>query len=368
MNNIKNVAAVVGKVGLASATVMGIGWAILTQDVSPEAAPGAVAPAQADIVDFGAADGTEFTRAMASLGLQPRAYDMNGNVMYFASGYADNKSPYEVMDIVQDEMVFHGVNSKNWLAEEPVAVKFAKSGHFQEKFDPADGFSAEKLEALENNGISQAMLSGELVPLVKEKNYVVVGGVNPKRDVAEVVDQFQKDGARSPIRDYLGGYRFVDATEEPGENRTMITAVWTEDNFDAKKMDNRAFKQQPADPNVPACVGCEREFRMQSLQKDEPFRQNKWTARNAGLDETYSFYQRAMATRGWSDSGVQAKLDLLSPHFPEINTIPGRTLNMTKDGRTMTITLIQAPNGGTEVYSSEQFEDTQGALMPGVEE
>lgn len=368
MKNFKKVAVLVGKLGFAGATVAGIGWAILTLDVSPEAAPGTVATAEADIIDTAVADGTEFSRAMASLGLRPRAYDFNGNVMYFASGYADGKSPYEVMDIVQNEMVYYGVNSKNWLSEKPVAVKFAGQGHFQQTFDPAQGFQKAKLEALEDTGVANAMLKGEIVPLVKEKNYVVMGGVTPQRDVAEVVEQFQKDGARSPIKDYLGGYRFIDATDEPGENRTMVTAVWTNDDFDAKKMDNRAFKQQPADPNVPACVGCEREFRMQSLQKDEPFRQNKWTARNAGLDETYAFYQRAMATRGWTESGVQSKLDRLAPHFPEINNVPGRMLNMQKDGRTMTITLIPAPNGGTEVYSSEQFDDTQGTLMPGVEE
>lgn len=368
MQNIKDIATVLGKLTLTGGILFAAGFVILTQDVSTDAEPGEVKPAVADIVDGAVKDGSEFTRAMASLGFRPRAYKMNGNVMYFASGSADDQTPYEVMNDVQDEMVFYGVNSKNWLAEEPLAMKLAQSGNFQQAFDPAKGFDPAKLSLLENGGISQAMLSGELVPLRKDKDYVVTGGVTPGRDVEKVVGSFQKDGGRSPIRDYTGGYRFVDATGEPGENSTMVTAVWTDDDFDAKKMDNRAFKQEPADPNVPACIGCEREFRFESLQKDEPFRNNKWTAKNASMDGTYDFYQSSMANRGWAESGVQAKLNKLGEYFPEVKQIPGRTLNMTKGGQTMTITLIPSPNGGTEVYSSEQYGGTQGTFEVGSPE
>ncbi len=365
MQNLKDIAVIVGKLGLAGTIVCATGFAILTQDVSVDAEPGEVKPAKADIIDSAVADGSEFTRAMASLGFRPRAYNMNGNVMYFASGSADNQTPYEVMNDVQNEMVFYGVNTKNWLAEEPLAMQLGQSGQFQQIFDPAKGYNADKLELVENGGISQAMLSGELVPLRKDKDYVVTGGVTPGRDVEKVVGQFVKDGGKSPIRDYTGGYRFVDATGEPGENSTMVTGVWTDENFDAKKMDNRAFKQEPADPNVPACIGCEREFRFESLQANEPFRNNKWTAKNASMDGTYDFYQTAMATRGWSESGVQAKLNRLGEYFPEVRQIPGRTLNMTKGGQTMTITLIPSPGGGTEVFSSEQFGDTQSKFTVG---
>ncbi len=367
MKMIKKMAVVGGKLALAGAILCGTGWAILTQDVAADASLGDVPEAQADIVDGAVVDGTEFTRAIASLGFKPRAYDMNGNVMYFATGTAPGKSPHQVMNIIQDEMVEYGVNSKNWLGEAPLAGSLAKSD-FQQTFDPAKGFDRSKLESIDNGGISAAMLNGELVPIQNDKNYIATAGVTPGRDVKEVVADFQAAGGRSPIRDFTGGYRFVDATGEPGEDSSMVTAVWTDENFDAKKMDNRAFKQQPADPNVPACVGCEREFRFQSLQKDEPFRNNKWTAKNASMDNTYDFYQTAMANRGWSESGVQAKLSRLGQYFPEVNQIPGRTLNMTKDGQNMTITLIPSPNGGTEVFSSEQYGDTQGGLNAGVPE
>lgn len=358
MQTMKDIAIVAGKLTTAGVLLCGIGWVILTQDVTPQAEI-EVAPARADIIDAVFKDGNEFTRAMASLGFAPRAYDMNGNVMYFASGYSEDKTPHEVMNIVQEQLVFYGVNSKNWLEHEPVAEQLAKHGEYQQIFDPTKPYDKEKFRKLENDGMSNAMLKGEVVPMRSDSNYIMMGGVTPNKDVGKIVKEYQNAGARSPIRDYLGGYRFIDATAEPGERRTMITAVWTDEDFDAKKMDNRAFKQQPADPNVPACVGCQREFRVQSLQENEPFRQNKWTAKNAGMDDTYSFYQRAMASRGWRESGVQQKLSKLAEFFPQIAQIPGRTLNLEKDGKNMTIVLLPAPDGGTQVYSNEQYDDAQ---------
>jgi len=340
------------KFGLAGAAIFGIAMLILTQDASDEASPGEVKSAEADIVDAAFKDGSEFTRAMLSLGFKPRAYDLNGNVMYFASGYVDQKHPIDVMNTVQSEMVNYGVNSRNWLDSAPLD-KTVGAPQVAEKYkkDPAvlDRYEAQ----------SAAMLRGELVPLRNEKDYISVGSVMNDRGLDETMADYAEAGKEKPMRDHLGGYRFIDATHEPGLDRTMMTAVWTRDEFAPARMENRAFKPQPADPNVPACVGCERNFRMQSLNQDEHFNHNMWTTKNRSLNKTYSFYKQAMASRGWKESGVQSKLDRLAQYLPEVQQIPGRTMNFEKDGKQMTITLVPSTEGGTAVFSSEESEGAQ---------
>lgn len=355
-DTIRNTFVTLAKFGLAGAVIFGIAMVILTQDSSPKAAPGQVKSAEADIVDLAGKDGSEFTRAMLSLGFKPRAYDLNGNVMYFASGYVDRKTPTQVMNTVQEEMVNYGVNSRNWLKEEPLAKSVAT---------PAMADKAQKnpdmLEPYVDH--ATAMLAGEVVPLRKERDYISVGSVTGAQDVQQTMEDYAEVGAeKKPLRDQLGGYRFIDATAEPELDRTMMTAVWTDDEFDPAKMENRAFKQQPADPAVPACMGCERNFRMQSLNKGENFNQNMWTTHNQGMDRTYRFYQQAMANRGWRESGVQSKLNKLADVLPEVRAIPGRTMNLEKGGKQMTITLLPSTRGGTAVFSSEEYDGGQMIL------
>lgn len=341
------------KLALAGGVICAIGFVVVAQDASPDSTPGEVRSAQADIADLASGrDGTEFSRAMLALGFKPRTYDLNGNVMHFASGYVEDKTPTEAMNIVQEEMVQYGVNSRNWLKEAPLARSVAN----QEMADRL----REQPEAIDRHQEqAEAMLDGELVVMRHERDYISVGSVDPRKGMDEVWSDYAAAGGEKPMRDQLGAYRFVDATAEPELNRTLMTAVWTQKEFDSAKLENRAFKQQPADPNVPACVGCERSFRMQSLDSDEHFNHNLWTTRDQSLDRTYEFYSRAMAARGWRESGVQAKLNRLAVHLPEVAALPGRTMNFEKDGKQLTMTLLPSVDGGTAVFSSEEYEGAQ---------
>lgn len=166
------------------------------------------------------------------------------------------------------------------------------------------------------------------------------------------------------MRDYLGGYRFVDATNEDNR-RSMMTAVWTDSEFDSAKMENRSVKPQAADPNVPSCFGCERDFRFQSLMENEPFRQNKWTVNHRSLDQTYDFYKQSMSARGWKESGIQGKLDKMAEYFPEINRVHGRSLALEKDGKTMSITILPQKDGSAKVFSMENYKEAQLILGDG---
>jgi len=336
------------KLTVTGGIVFAIGFATLTQN---PAEPTQVTEASADISFFNGKDGSEFTRAMASLGLEPRPYDFNGNVMYFASGYADGKTPDDILHIVQDELVRYGVNKANYSDVTPMQ-EHLRSVDWRKDQDGA-GFAPLA-------GVSKAYLSGEVIPIDKSPHYVAMAGVNPQKSYDKIIDDYRAHPSGG-VNEQLGGYRFIDATAEPSLDRTMVTAVWSDDDFSANKFENKSFIKSPPDPNVPSCIGCDRDFRMKSLAPNEPFAANKFTT-NADLNTTYSFYKTAMENRGWQESGFQPKLDKIAQHLPEAR-IQGRILNMEQGDRAMNIIMIPNEDGQVSVYATEEGKGAQEGLF-----
>lgn len=147
----------ISKLTVAGATICGIAFYMVTTAPSAEA-PLAVNEVQADVAWFDvASDGHEFTRAMAAAGLEPRPYDLNGNVIYFANGKVD-KTPAEVESALQKILVEHRVNTKSY-AGVPTNESLAARGRLATQEDVA------KLgDKMGNNELSEAILAGEVVP------------------------------------------------------------------------------------------------------------------------------------------------------------------------------------------------------------
>jgi hypothetical protein len=345
----------VGKLGLTGAIIVGIGFFAFTQD--PDSSVGEVAPAEADIgwFDVGS-DGHEFTRAIAVAGMEPRPYDLNGNRMWFASGRTELK-PNQVEDTMQDIFVEQGVNEDNHAGIKPMEQMALN----------ADNFTTDRgKENLARAGGDNArlLMDGEVIPIQRKPGYVAMAGYDWRMSDEEMIEQMESGKADSSLfnPDYMmKGYKFLDATWEPESRMTSITSVWTDDKFDSKKMRNESFKEQEPDPNIPACMGCERDFRFQSLAKNEPYRANHWNTQMTPSD-TYGFYQRAMASRGWKASNSQAMLDKVSAKLPTVGAINGRMLNLEKDGKSMVIALLPNGEGGTEVMSTERYTGATSVL------
>lgn len=359
--NVKSLLRIVLKLGLAGAVICAIWFLALTQD--PVEPVGEVAPAHADVNWFQGKDGGEFTRAMASLGLKPRPYDLNGNVIYFASGTAD-KTPTEIEGIVQDTLVQYGVNSKDYSKEPAMGTEV---GAWQMPKDPnaqAD-WDAFQANIDKTRGGRDAMMNGEVITTIREPSFVRMVGVDWNQSVDEVVERMKSESADATPdlapKSLMGGYKFVEAMYDPGSGKTDITAVWTGKEFDARKMDNTAFVQQEADPNVPACIGCTRDFRMQALDKDEPLRANKWHTLSSPKT-TYDFYVKAMSQRGWRISKSQDILDKAAEIVPQLAAIQGKILNLEKDGKTMQIAFVPDGQGGTDIFSQERFEEAMSTI------
>lgn len=349
------------KLALTGGAISAIWLLAFTQD--PQEPIGEVKPAVADIGFLSGKDGNEFTRAMASVGLKPRPYDLNGNVMYFAAGTTD-KSPAEIEAIINDALVEHGVNSKD-RSKEPPATGAMANWEFPTNPDNAKGnWEAFQRNVQRSKPDTQAMMDGEVVTTVREPNFVRMVGVDWNETPEQLLERAKNhelDRSEQAPKSFMGGYKFVEAMYDRATGETEISAVWTAKGFEPRKMDNTAFIQQEADPNVPACIGCTRDFRMQSLDKSEPIRSNKWHTLSSP-SKTYDFYVRAMTARGWKESGVQPILDRAGEIVPELGNIEGRILNLEKDDQTMQLVLIPDGKGGTEIFSTERYAGANSIL------
>ncbi|MBA2661268.1 MAG: hypothetical protein H0U74_03180 [Bradymonadaceae bacterium] len=338
----KHVLLALLKLTAAGSVIATIAWLVLV--TSPE---GEVAqPAQAVIFDlFGGADSSaEFGKVIANSGLEPRPYKYNGNVMFFAAGETE-KSPSDVLDYYQREFVARGINKKNHKDTTPMKGALAQS------FLPG----ADNARALDDaDPASKAILAGEIVPFQTGSDYVAMGGM-VLSDAKLSNEQRLEKMLEEDKYDYeakFKGFRWVDAAYDRDVKRTQITAVWTDNDFDAAKMNGTAFVEEPGDPEIPACIGCYRDFRVESLSPKERFSANQFRTTTA-LDTTNNFYTVAMEKRGWKLSGAQPALDKLAKFIPELADInqEGRMLDLERGDSNISIVMVPNDDGSTRVFT-----------------
>ena len=344
----------VAKLGLAGGVIFGIAGLILTQN--PETATVGPRPAKADIGDFLSGHGSEsakFTEAMVALGLEPRVYDYNGNVMYFASGYAPNKRPTEILRTVQEHLVEYGVNAENHSDVVPMqrAAKSVDWGTVETWDD--------EIEQL--GPASSAVLNGDVVPTQVSENQIQMVGMEFDQNFDEATELYRDENGEirpAKIKHMMAGYKYVDAAWEPQMKRSTITAVWSGENFKAGRMDGTSDDQSAPDPAVPSCMGCDRDFRFQSLNTNEPFQSNMWTS-NLQVQRTYDFYKGTMEARGWTETGAQPYLDRIGEIIPQVDQMGGKLLNLEKGDESIQLAIVADPAGGTNVITLHQTDGAQ---------
>ncbi len=363
MESLPNIVKNFAKLGIAGATIFGIGFAFVTLD--PEDPQHGATEATADIGDFSTVQlnkSQRFTSAMAGMGFKPRRFDYNGNLLYFASGYTDMK-PRGIMSEVQEVMVEAGVNEKNHTNTRPLQAGYQSAGVLIDPQRRPDKPTKEYHEGFWEvlSGANDGLMNGDLVPSAVSDDHVLMVGVDldgKHGTIEETIEnpQMQKE---APVKSLMGGYRMVEAHWEEDARASAITAVWTGDDFDPDRMLGPG--DSPADPDVPACIGCQRDFRVRSLEKDEPFQSNMWYGLGS-VDRTYDFYVDTMKQRGWREAGVQPKLERIEPYMPELREANqlGRLLSMEKDGQTMNVTILPSEDGKVHVISNHQHSAAQG--------
>ncbi len=351
----KNTALVIIKLVGAASIICLVALVFLV--VSPDEKEALVKTADADIYMLdGSPDKNKYKNAVAALGIKARPYDFNGNIMFFGTARIHNSaSAEETANLVQEELVHAGVNKRNYINHQTVLASTM-----------ARNLSPE--QEIENSESRKAMLAGELVPTRKTKNVYEMSGV---LGLGSTADAFIEKTARMSeneikgkrVSDLFNGYRYLEVRQDEGSRTAEILTVWTDDDFDAGKLTNEeGVQQSPPDEKIPACVGCKRVRRVAALDKTEPYNINKWNT-TSNMDETYDFYLKAMTNRGWKESGKQRVLNKMAELIPNVARLRGRGLSLEKDGEVIEITILpRSTGGGAQVFSMEQYMDTQPTL------
>jgi hypothetical protein len=353
------------KLGVAGGVIFGIGFAFVTQDpATTEVGP---APAKADIADFASTPLTKsakFTEAMVGLGLKPRIYDYNGNTMFFAVGQSE-KRPKELMYDIQERLVAHGVNKENRTDLKP-GMANAMELDWRGLRDTPGAESMEKtladphFKSIAAHG--EVLIDGDVVPTLVTENRIEMVGYDKNREGSseDMEALFAGDESSRKVANLMGGYKYIDA-QWVGHG-TEVSAVWSSEDFSADRMQGMGNDQSPPDPDVPVCMGCSRDFRMQTKDGGDEFSSNMYNT-SLGVDATFNYYRSQMEQRGWYEPGAQGMLSRLAEYMPELQAIneTGRVLHLERgDDEAMQITIL--PDGsGSKVVATHEAADAQMA-------
>lgn len=271
-----------------------------------------VSPSQADILDLLGSDpssGRRFERALKQLGHEPpRAFDINGNTIYFSVNHID-KSPQEVLRRYQQEFVHQQLNTRAYLNP-------GEANTQQGRLD---------------------MLTGGIVPLEITPGYISMGGgvTDNFAQNASQLDDLSRDLARGTRERKFRAYRHIEAFQEPRSRFTTVVASWSDDKFDYRRMlVSSKVAGQAGDPSIPACPGCVRLQRFEDLDPQLDYVEHIFTG-PVEFNKTVAFYERALHARGWLAAPTtdllqdarRMQLDVPSVEFRQYYR-PGRQLNL----------------------------------------
>lgn len=276
------------KLGACGALIVAIGAAMLV------ASPQGVPEAEADIAWLSLVhrSGQErFVEALESAGLDnARAYDWNGNLIYFAFDETD-EPPLDVSLRLQAEMVKAGLNERVYTYPvDPMSVL--------EEESPAE-VKAEFLEA------SIDFFRGGLVPVKETDGYISLNGVELHREIETLEDvigvAMELADDEEAVQKAVKATRFVEAFRTPENPRTQVVAVYSQDNVDLTKFRPDApgvTLLGEVDDGIPACPGCVRSSRVAGTGAEKDYLMLSFDT-PAGRKATLDFYEKAMAARGW---------------------------------------------------------------------
>ena len=206
--------------------------------------------------------------------------------------------------------------------------------------------------------LNLAQLQGDVVPVQQVgEGYVVMAGIVPK-DKSPLTDEQAvhkwtaalADKA-DPVARHSKGLRVIDIMAE-GPDSSLVTATWADKDFDFKKI-KPGYDGPGAspDPDIPACMGCTRLFRLQGLSEDE-MTTNQFITSNSP-EQTEAFYLQALTSRGWTPAKAQRSLASLDPEIVgEELTVGKRILVMEQDGLTLTLVFEQDDDSGDTLVTA----------------
>lgn len=334
----KNSLVAAAKVAGAGATIFAIGWGILVLQPEPEVT---VAPADADITMFNfgpKSDQQKFVDALMEEGMEkPRAYDHNGNKLFFST-VTTPETPRQVMERMQQAFVNAGLNQHVHLSLPPGGPADPRNLDID---DPAVRAQLEKDNVPRQKWADDYF--GGLVPVQVTEKAVVMAGATSKFDENDDGDSFlkqvisaRKAGTLDDLSEAIKAMRYVDVVQEkPGKSR--ITAIWSDEDYDPRKIANYAEpgEELGVDPSIPVCPGCERLFHFKG-ETEKAFANHAFRAPRSSVDQMIGFYKQTMPTRGWQQTEANAVMQKLQLQgiMPPSNA---KMANFTRGGDFLTV-------------------------------
>lgn len=315
-NHIKRAGWATAKLGAAGATIFAIGAIFLVANPSVEEP---VEQAEADIFDFDLmaphTKQEKFVQTLMDEGMEkPRSYDWNGNKFFFTMTQT-KESPTEVMHRLQNAFVRDGVNTKAHHALPPAMNKATP---------PLELINADKQEQqrsmkiyLENKDWTDDFFGGGVVPTHVSKDYIMMHGSTTKARAEDSID-FLGEALKSmkkgyKLEDSISAMRFVDIQRNRNSGMTTVTATWSQDDLNWRKLRNERDPlalDVSTDTSIPSCIGCERVMRFAGEGPESSYISNVFTGAGS-IKQATDFYDRAMANRGWAVSDTSIAMENL---------------------------------------------------------
>lgn len=282
------------KIGLSAAVILLIAWLIVAQGATDSG----VKTARADIFSmelFGPRSKSQrFAQTLKSFELEPpRMYTWNDNTFFYSMGSTD-LTPEEFLDDFQRSLLENGVNRRMHTRLMPGAEEAYESGRNpKQKLEALKDWGDLKLEELDD------FFSGGLIPIERSKNRVaMVAAQSPDRasDARSFIAEQTRE--QRSIDESSSLMRYVEAWREPGDRRTTIAAVWSDDDLDISKFATTARADLSKDAGTPACLGCDKTMSFRGSGDEKKFGTEVFLGRqNVAL--TMAEYDRLLAARGW---------------------------------------------------------------------
>ncbi|QED27114.1 hypothetical protein FRD01_07635 [Microvenator marinus] len=336
---------VFGKLGLAGAIIAGVAGVMLV--TQPD---GEVSEAEADIATFTTTKALydeDFAKVVESSGLKPKPYELNGQLVYFAVNYTE-RSPTEILEAYQKRFVEAGINKKEFL-EVP-------EGKYKRTLDDFASLDPKRINLNEDElDYNEAILNGGVVPLERREGYVAMGGMVPKDDRHDSLEELFADWQIDQIDRLgtkMGAWRFIDA-QALGPNYTRVTSMWSGDNTNFEAMGNPQKAGVNPIMETPVCMGCSVGSQMKSLDKSHRYRIGHFYG-GRSTDDLVGFYETAMRSRGFELSDGSKAVEFARAY---IGGVPeGKIMSFSREGLDAFIAI--APDtklGETSVTVVEAF-------------
>lgn len=230
---------------------------------------------------------------------EPRAYDWNGNVVYFAQGQSTD-SPRQVAAQLQEAFLRQGINDNALpLPPDPEALG-------DESADAAEkAYAVLAMQEFFSGGMMPVVDTGDQVAFTSVEVAAEGGNVETLDELLMLQQALHERGYGNSA--LFKNFRYVEAFRPQNSRKTQKIAIFGDENTNfmnflpgaGGEVDHRSKEDV-----VPACPGCDRVSRLSGLESEEAFEMASYNSPDT-VGGVLDFYQRALLVRGWEvSSGV----------------------------------------------------------------